>query len=81
MRSIILHRYPDDPICPRVSIGGTLDIGFYCNIRGTKEEAITAIEAVLLALREVPEMEIEPDPPKSELGIFGLGKKKGIELN
>jgi hypothetical protein len=65
MRSIILHRYSDDPICPRVSIGGNLDIGFYCTIRGTKEEAITAIEAALLALRETPELEIEPDPPKT----------------
>lgn len=62
MTNITITRRPDDPICLRVSIGGGRTInGYYCLYRGTRKETIEALEKILIALRNTPESEIEPD--------------------
>jgi len=67
MTKVSVTRFPDDPVCLRVSIGGGEKIGgYYCTYRGTREASIEALEKVLLALKHMPEQPIEED---SEPGI------------
>jgi hypothetical protein len=67
MYKVNVSRYADDPLCLRVSIGGGKEIGgYYCTYRGTREETIEALEAVLLVLRNMPELPVE-EPPKMDL--------------
>lgn len=61
MTEVKVQRLSTDPFCTRVSIGGNRKIGFYCLYRGTREEAIEAVEKVLLVLQHMPEQPIEPD--------------------
>jgi hypothetical protein len=62
MTKISVTRFPDDPICLRVSIGGGERIGgYYCTYRGTREESIEALEKVLRALKSMPEQPIEEE--------------------
>lgn len=64
MKQVVVKRLPNDPLCLRVSIGGGETInGYYCTYRGTRKEAIKAIETVLIVLQNMPELEIEDDYP------------------
>jgi hypothetical protein len=63
MTNVSITRLPRDPICLRVSIGGWKSKGYYCTYRGTREEAIEAIEKVLIVLQHMPEQPIEEDTP------------------
>jgi len=53
----------DDPICPRVSAGGHIELGgFYCTYRGSLQEAIAVLETVLVKLKSLSsEPAISPD--------------------
>lgn len=63
-----------DPECPtRVSMGGSIDDGYYCTYRGTKEDAILCIKAALRAMEGMAEFveshgakepDVEPDDGK-----------------
>jgi hypothetical protein len=47
---IKIIRKPDDPICPRASIGGTPEIGYYLAYRGDIAAVQEAIWQVFLKL-------------------------------
>jgi hypothetical protein len=66
MKKVTIIRYANDPVCPRVSAGGGKEIGgYYCTYRGTREEAIAVLEAVLIVMQHMPEQPVEPEmPPK-----------------
>jgi hypothetical protein len=61
---VTIDRYPTDPICLRISIGGgPPDIdGYYCIYRGTREQAVEALEKVLAVFRVMPEQPIDSNP-------------------
>jgi hypothetical protein len=62
VKKVTIIRYADDPVCPRVSAGGGETIGgYYCTYRGTREEAIAVLEAVLIVMKYMPEQPIEPE--------------------
>lgn len=62
MKKVTVIRYPDDPVCCRVSVGGGRSIGgYYCTYRGTREEAIAALETVVLVLKHMPEQPVESE--------------------
>jgi hypothetical protein len=64
MTHVTIQRKPNDPLCLRISIGGNEKVGgLYCVYRGTREEAVAAIEKVLLVMQNMPEQEIELDAP------------------
>jgi hypothetical protein len=70
MMKVSVTRLVDDPVCLRVSIGGGKVIGgYYCTYRGTREEAIEALEKVLLTLKYMPEQPIEEEPGNSIQGL------------
>jgi hypothetical protein len=48
---VVLMRSTDDPICLRISIGGTQDIGFYFNFRGEPLDVALMLERVSEAFR------------------------------
>lgn len=52
---------PNDPYL-RISICGNAEIGFYCRYRGIREEAVDALEKILLVMQNMPEQEIESEP-------------------
>lgn len=55
MSEVKLIKKPDDPVCLRISVGGTQAIGFYCLFRGDKEDVIDCLEEILDSLkRDVP---------------------------
>jgi hypothetical protein len=68
MTKVSVTRFPDDPVCLRVSIGGGEKIGgYYCTYRGTREASIEALEKVLLALKHMPEQPIEEEDPEPSI--------------
>jgi len=44
-------RGPTDPLCVRISVGGTEEVGYYCVFRGNLAAAIKATEQALLAMK------------------------------
>lgn len=66
---VTITRGPVDPICTRVSVGGTQEIGHYCVYRGATDEAIAALETVLIAMRAMKESGVEP--PVSNINPIG----------
>lgn len=49
--SVHISRGPTDPICPRVSVGGNSETGFYCVFRGPADDCIAALEQAIAAMR------------------------------
>lgn len=66
-----MSKAPDDPVCPRVSMGGSKDIGgFYCTYRGEIGRCIEIAEAALDRMKMAQAMGKEPkiDRRFKELG-------------
>ena len=42
----------DDPLCPRASIGGTEELGYYCVYRNEKEKVIKMLKEVIKGLEK-----------------------------
>lgn len=67
MFKVKVQRFPNDPLCLRVSIGGGRKIGgYYCTYRGTRKEMIEALEAILVAVQHMPELPVEEPPTEGE---------------
>jgi hypothetical protein len=47
---IKVTKEPDDPICPRASIGGTKEIGYYCIYRGEATAILNILKHVIREL-------------------------------
>lgn len=67
--SVTVRKAPDDPACTRVSCGGNDKIGYYCTYRGTINEAVEAMERVLLAMKLMQEKKMEA--PLSNIRAIG----------
>ena len=67
-----LVRAAADPICPRVSAGGTPGVGYYVVYRGDLDGCVAALEAALDALKKVQAL---PPPlrPKIDPSYTGIG--------
>jgi hypothetical protein len=48
--AVEIIKLPTDPVCTRVSIGGNEKFGYYCRYRGTRDEAIKALEMALFGM-------------------------------
>ena len=59
--SVHITRAPADPVCPRISVGGNLNTGFYCTFRGSGADCIKALKEALHAM-EVREPELDSLP-------------------
>jgi ribosomal protein L23 len=75
MKRVSIHRYSDDPICLRCSIGGWSDKGYYCTFRGDQTEVIKMLETVLIVLQNAPKIEIE-----EAISLTAATKPEGINL-
>lgn len=64
MPTITVRRLPDDPLCTRVSLGGTSQTGYYCLFRGNQKDVLTLLSLAATAMKNVPELEIEKDDPR-----------------
>ncbi len=51
-QKIIIMRQVDDPICPRISMGGTEQLGYYFNFRGDPLDIAIMLERVATAYKE-----------------------------
>jgi hypothetical protein len=67
--AVEIIKLPTDPVCTRVSAGGNEKFGYYCRYRGTREEAIRALEMALFGMKAarfagVPELPVadQADP-------------------
>jgi hypothetical protein len=63
---ISISREKDDPICPRVSLGGLPGEGFYLVYRfgpggGKQEDIVQMLETALFALRYASELPVEEE--------------------
>lgn len=59
--SVHITRAPADPVCPRISVGGNTDLGFYCTFRGPAKDCTRALKEALHAM-EVAAEQIESLP-------------------
>jgi hypothetical protein len=69
MIEVRIQKGADDPAgVSRVSVGGRPEIGYYCVYRGTREEAIAALQMALEAMTAMAEhlREREPDPAPTD---------------
>ena len=70
-----ISREADDWLCMRASIGGEEGKGYYLVMRlhegQDQTDMIRMLEAVTVALRAAPPLEVEPPKP----GNFGIGGK------
>lgn len=57
---IDIIRAPTDPICTRVSVGGTQADGFYVVYRGTLDDSITCLRNALKGLEVTKATGSEP---------------------
>ncbi len=49
---VTIQRNPDDPICPRISMGGKPEIGYYLTFRGDPLDIALMLEACAEAFKE-----------------------------
>lgn len=49
---VTIQKNPDDPICPRISMGGTPQIGYYLTFRGEPLDIILMLDRCTEALKE-----------------------------
>jgi hypothetical protein len=68
---VTVRKAPDDPTCTRVSVGGTMKIGYYCTYRGSVQDSIECLENALTAMRAMREAKMEA--PLSN--IRGIGEQ------
>lgn len=68
--SVTITRAPADPVCPRISVGGNLEIGFYCTFRGKGSDCIKALREALHAMEAAKDKldTLPPDQRYKELG-------------
>ncbi len=59
--SVHITRAPADPVCPRISVGGNEELGFYCTFRGAGPACIKALKEALNAM-EVAEPALDALP-------------------
>jgi hypothetical protein len=59
--SVQITRAAADPICPRVSVGGTAELGFYVVFRGPSNDCTRALKEALHAM-EVAASKLESLP-------------------
>lgn len=68
--SVTITRAPADPICPRISVGGNLELGFYCVFRGPAKDCTRALKEALHAM-EVAAEKLESLPVDREYRDLG----------
>lgn len=56
MSKVVITKKPNDPLCTRVSIGGSDRLGHYFVYRGKLEEAIKVAEKALEAAKKQLEL-------------------------
>ncbi len=67
---IKVMRAPADPICTRVSLGGSAQLGYYCTFRGSMEQSIAALRLALAEMENIKlsGQEVPVDRRYKELG-------------
>jgi len=63
MTTIQIIKGKDDPICPRISIGGTPQKGYYISYRGPEEDCNAMLKECAKKFTTLLEFSIKHGPP------------------